>query len=39
LQRKEYRENVIASQVQIKQEEKPKDWSEDSRDFINKVLI
>jgi hypothetical protein len=36
--RKEYKEMIINTVVQIKSEEKPENWTEESRDFINKLL-
>ena len=37
--RKDYKERVMNTVVQIKPEEKPDSWSDESRDFINKLLI
>jgi len=38
IQRKEYLEYVSNNNVQIKKEDLPRDWSEDSRDIINKLI-
>ena len=37
--RKDYRERVMNTVVQIKSEDRPESWSEESRDFINKLLV
>ena len=36
--RKEVRENILTSQVQIKKDEIPEDWSLEAADFINRLL-
>ncbi len=36
--RKEYKDRIINTVVQIKAEDKPEGWSEDARDIINKLL-
>ena len=38
IHRKEYKENLASNEVQIKKDEKPNDWSNDSVDFVNKLL-
>jgi len=37
--RKDYKESVMNTVVQIKPEDKPISWSDESRDFINRLLI
>ena len=37
--RKEIKDKMISSQIQITQEDKPADWSVESIDFINKLLM
>jgi hypothetical protein len=36
--RKEYKEKIINTVVQLKADELPEGWSEDCRDIINKLL-
>lgn len=36
--RKEYKERIMNTNIQIKEEEKPDMWSEDARDIINNLL-
>ena len=37
--RKDYKERIMNTVIQIKSEEMPNNWSDESRDFINKLLI
>ncbi len=36
--RKDYKERIMNTVVQIQSDEKPEGWSEDSRDFINNLI-
>ena len=36
--RKDYKERVMNTVVQIQSDERPEDWSEESRDLINDLL-
>jgi len=36
--RKEYKERIMSTIVQIKNDDKPNNWSEESREFINGLL-
>jgi hypothetical protein len=36
--RKEYKEKIMSTVVQIKSEEKPENWTEECCDLINKLL-
>ena len=38
IHRKEYKEQIATINVQIKPEEKPKDWSNESVDICNQLL-
>lgn len=38
ISRREYKERIVNTVVQIKSEEKPDSWSEEARDIINQLL-
>jgi serine/threonine protein kinase len=38
INRKEYKERLLSTLVQVSRDEKPNDWSEEARDIINNLL-
>lgn len=38
INRKEYKERLLSTLVQVNSNDKPSDWSEESRDIINSLL-
>jgi protein kinase A len=38
IHRKEYREKIASTEVQIRRGDQPENWSDDARDIINKLL-
>lgn len=39
LNRKEYKERLLSTLVQVSNNDKPNDWSDESRDIINSLLV
>ncbi len=38
INRKEYKERLLSTLIQVSSNDKPSDWSEESRDIINSLL-